>query len=481
MSEYWPHITVFATVELTVTVCVITWVLMTKRDSTAAMAWCLVVLFVPLLGAALFWFFGYNRVNLTLRKRRQHRFHFRIGHPPRTREAAHGTHASLADPTFADLGALALKVNAFPVSHGNAVQLYHDTQQAYDAILEAVGQARHHAHLEYFIFRGDATGRRTLELLTEKARQGVQVRLLYDAMGGGFRLHRRFFRPLRQAGGKVDTFLPLSLVPLRFRVNLRNHRKITVVDGRVAFTGGMNIGDEYLGKNAYFGYWRDTSLRLEGPAVASLQRIFTLDWDFAYGEALNGAAYFPPPQEAGDKVVQVAESGPDQETNTIRQLYFAAILAAEQRVWIASPYFIPDLALLDALRLARFRGVDVRLLTILKPDHFLSFYASRYYWKDMLDAGAKVYQYTRGMMHSKLMMVDGRWAMVGSANMDNRSLHLNFEAGCVLHSPELVVELEKAYRRDLRASVRLEEQTFNERSFWSRLAENACRLLSPTL
>src|SRR5262249_21457345 len=226
------------------------------------------------------------------------------------------------------------------------------------------------------------------DLPTEKVRQGIQVRLLYDAMGG-FHLRRRILRPLREAGAKIDTFLPVSLAPFRFRVNLRNHRKITVVDGKVAFTGGMNIGDEYLGKNEYFGYWRDTFLKLEGPAVAALQRIFAEDWDFASGEALNGDAYFPDPVPAGDHIVQMIESGPDQEVNSIRQVYFAAILAARERVWIASPYFVPDLALLDALRLARYRGVDVRLLTLLKPDHSLPFFASRYYFEDMLKVGAK--------------------------------------------------------------------------------------------
>jgi cardiolipin synthase len=480
VSEYWPHITLFALLEVSVTVGVITWILMTKRDSTAAMAWCLVVIFVPLIGASLFWMFGHNRVNRPLRQRRLHRFHFRIGHPPRTREAAHGRDPPTPAHTLADLGDLARKVHAFPVSPGNAVTVYHDTQQAFDAILEAVGQARHHIHMEYFIFRGDATGRQVLELLAAKARAGVQVRLLYDAMGG-LKLRRRLLRPLRAAGGKVDTFLPVTIWPFRFRVNLRNHRKITVVDGRVGFTGGMNIGGEYLGKHAYFGYWRDTSLRLEGPATAALQRIFVEDWDFAYGEPLNGAAYFPEPTAAGDEVVQVVESGPDQNVNTIRAVYFAAILSARERVWIASPYFVPDVALLDAVRLARYRGVDVRLLTILKPDHYLSFYASRYYYEDMLAVGVKVYQYAKGMMHSKVMLVDGKWGMISSANLDNRSLHLNFEAGCALHSPELIADLEKAYRRDLRDSVRLDPRTFAQRSFWSRLAENACRLLSPTL
>jgi cardiolipin synthase A/B len=480
VTDYWPNLTFFAAFEIVVTVGVIIWVLMTKRDSTAAMAWCLVVILVPLIGAALFWVFGYNRVHRPLRKRRLHRSRFRTGHPPRTREATSGRDDVSPTETWNDLGRLAQKLNAYPVSPGNDVALYHDTQKAFDAMLEAIAAARHHIHLEYYIYRGDATGQRLADLLTEKARAGVEVRLLYDALGG-FWLRRRALRPLLDAGGKIDTFLPVTLSPFRFRVNLRNHRKITVVDGRVGFTGGMNIGDEYLGLDPYFGYWRDALLRLEGPAVAALQRTFTEDWDFAYGEPLNGRAYFPDLDPAGEHLVQVAESGPDQDVNTIRKIYFAAILSARERVWIATPYFVPDLALLDALRLARYRGVDVRILTLLKPDHFLSFHASRYYYDDMLQVGAKVYLYAKGMMHTKMMLVDGQWAMVGSANLDNRSLHLNFEAGCILYSHDLITDLEKAFRRDLRESVLVDARSFAQRSFWARLAENGCRLLSPTL
>src|SRR5262245_54300013 len=244
VSEYWPHITFFAALEVVVTVCVITWVLMTKRDSTAAMAWCLVVILVPLIGAFLLGVFGYQRLNRPLGKRRRHRLQFRSGHTTWSREASHGSRPDDApSQTWNRLGELALQVNAFPVSPGNAVTLYDDTQKAFDALLEAIAAARHHVHLEFFIIRGDSTGQRVVDLLAEKVRQGVQVRLLYDAVGG-FHLRRRVLRPLRDAGAKIDTFLPVTLAPFRFRVNLRNHRKITVIDGKVGFTGGMNIGDE---------------------------------------------------------------------------------------------------------------------------------------------------------------------------------------------------------------------------------------------
>jgi cardiolipin synthase len=479
LLEYLPHVSVFALVDTLVIALVIPWVLLKKRDPTVAVAWCLVVLLVPLLGAALFWGFGYNYVHRRVRSKRSHRAAFPRQHPPASPEAKRGG-AEASHPDWPPLARLALAVHAFPVSHGNAVTLYHETELAYKSLLDAVAAARHHVHLEFFILRSDATGRQLYDLLAEKARAGVQVRLLYDSVGGLF-LRRRDLQPLLHAGGKVCAFLPVNPLRSRVQFNLRNHRKIVVVDGAVGFTGGMNIGDEYLGKGRRFGYWRDTFVRLEGPAVAGLQRIFTEDWDFAAHEAVNAPDYFPHPAPAGVSAVQLVESGPDQEINSSREIYFGAIVAAQKRLWIATPYFVPDAGLLDALRLARYRGVDVRLLCLSRPDHFLSFYASRYYWADMLAVGARVYQYTRGMMHSKLMMVDGEWAMVGSANLDNRSLHLNFEVGCMLHAPELVAELERRFEADLRESAQLDEATFAARPFLERLTENACRLFSPVL
>jgi cardiolipin synthase len=319
-----------------------------------------------------------------------------------------------------------------------------------------------------------------LDLLTQKAKEGVEVRFLYDAMGG-LHLRRKALEPLERAGGQVSVFLPLNPLRSHVQINLRNHRKIAVVDGRVAFTGGMNIGDEYLGKSARFGYWRDTVVRLEGPAARDLQRVFVEDWDFARNETVQGPDYFPDAPPAGDGVAQVAESGPDQEVNTIREIYFAAILSARDRLWIASPYCVPDAGLLDALQLARFRGVDVRLLTISRPDHFFSFYAGRYYWGELLAMNVKVYQYVKGMMHSKIVLVDDRWAMVGSANLDNRSLRLNFEAGVALHTPALVADLAAAYERDLRDAEQLDLRQFARRPTLARVVENGCRLLAPTL
>jgi cardiolipin synthase A/B len=490
------------------TVVTIAWVLVTKKNSTSAVAWCLVVFFLPLFGPLFFWLFGYQHVSVPLSRKRQHRKRFRRQHPPERAELPTGpadrggwpevksvaqagregtwpetrqleSVASQSGPRQA-ISRLAHKFGAYSVTTGNRITFFDEGRPAFEAMLEAIAAARHHVHLETFIFQPDATGQLFLETLARKARQGVAVRLLYDAMGS-HRLHRWRLQPLREAGGKYSVFLPLNPLRRRIQVNMRNHRKICVVDGRIGFTGGLNIGDEYLGKNRRFGFWRDTHLRVEGPAVSGLQRVFIEDWDFAAGEDLQRPDYFPPPSQDGPYPVQVIESGPDREQKGIREIYFAAMLQARQRLWIASPYFVPDAGLLDALCLAGYMGIDVRLLIQRHPDKWIPYFAGRYYLSDVLDAGVKVYQYTRGMMHSKVVLVDGEWASVGTANLDNRSMHLNFEVNCLVYSPAAVAQLEGMYRHDLTTAIRLDRQVFARRPFAGRLLDNGCRLLSPVL
>ena len=232
---------------------------------------------------------------------------------------------------------------------GNASTVFHDTGQAFAALLQAIAAARRHIHLEFFIVHPDETGRQLVEALLAKARAGVEVRLLVDGMGS-LRLSQRSLEALRIAGGKTAVFLPVGPLQSFLHVNLRNHRKIVVIDGEIGFTGGMNIGDEYLGKSEYFGYWRDTFLRFEGPAVPALQRVFAEDWHFASGETLGESVYFPALPASGGDVLQIVESGPDQEYNTIRAIYLMALHGARRELRLASPYFVPDAGILDALR-----------------------------------------------------------------------------------------------------------------------------------
>jgi cardiolipin synthase len=475
LSEYWPHLAaVFSAINIVLIVVFLPWVLLSKKDATATVAWCLLVLFVPLLGALLFWGFGYNYLLHRIRHQRGEHTGYRKQHP----HPDGPPHQ--ADCGRIDLGELAERVNAYPPRRGNALTVYHETQHAFIALLDAIAAAQQYIHLEYFILRSDATGTRLLDLLAHKAKEGVEVRLLYDAMGS-LQLKSRSLRPLLEAGGQVAGFLPLNPFHSLIRINLRNHRKITVVDGRIGFTGGMNIGDDYLGKSPVLGYWRDSFVRLEGPAVADLHRVFSEDWEFTRRETLSEEEYAPPQPPAGDVCVQIADSGPDQEINTIREIYFLAIINARHRLWIASPYLVPDNGLFDALRAARYRSVDVRILTLLRPDHYISYYAGLYYAADLLNYGVKIYLYRKGMMHAKLMMVDGLWGMVGSANLDNRSLHLNFEVGCILHDAEQIEQFEAVYERDLDDAVPLDQQSLEKRSVVSRALENACRLFTPAL
>jgi cardiolipin synthase len=369
----------------------------------------------------------------------------------------------------------------FAVSGGNAVNLYHAGSHAFDAILEAIQQARDHVHFQFFIFRSDATGERFIDALCACARRGVEVRFLYDSVGS-YNISSRLLKKLAVAGAQSAAFLPIFNPLYRFRINLRNHRKIVVVDGRVGFTGGLNIGDEYLGLNKNFGHWRDTHLRIEGEGVQGLQRVFLEDWHFASEQAVFGGRYFPgfakPP---GQSVVQAIYSGPDVEYKAIRESYFAGILNARKRVWIATPYFVPDAGLKDALILAAWSGIDVRILCLFRPDKWIPFLAARFYWTDVVAAGAKVYQYTAGMMHSKYVLVDGEWASIGTANMDNRSLFLNFEVNYQLFDAGLVANLEEHFQDDLKTAIRIDPAVFDTRPFIGRLAENASRLLSPIL
>ena len=457
------------------TVGTLLWVLHTKRETMSAIAWSLTVLLVPFLGAFLFFIFGYQSIARPLDRKKQRRSAYKKLFGSRD-----GTRAD-TPVRWDTLAKLGHHGDGFPVTGGNAVQLFHDGRPAFDAMLEAIRGAKHHVHIQFFIFRSDTAGQEFIETLCDCAKRGVEVRFLYDSVGS-YNLSRGLLRQLSDSKGCPAAFLPLFKPLYRLRVNLRNHRKILVVDGRVGFTGGFNIGNEYLGLHPKFGRWRDTHIRVEGPAVEGLQRVFLEDWHFGTEEAVHGDVYYPKFEKLpGNSLVQVVHSGPDAEYKAIRETYFAGILNAQHRVWIASPYFVPDAGLRDALCLAARSGIDVRFLGLFRPDKWIPFLAARFYWTDMLAAGVRVYQYAAGMMHSKYILVDGEWASVGSANFDNRSLLLNFEANCQLFDPKLVEELEREYLRDLEVSVRLEPEVFAARPMFGRIAENAARLFSPIL
>jgi cardiolipin synthase A/B len=477
LASAWQEIAGWITLlNIVVTAVTLLSILSLKKDSVSAVAWCMTVLFIPVVGIVMYWLFGYQSVHRPLQRKRKHAEIYRKRQSSDVLPAA----SPQPDGPWAGLARLGARLGAAPLVGGNRVDLYHEGQSAFDAMFEAIRHAQRHIHLEFFIFREDRLGADFVAALVERARAGVKVRFLYDGVGS-WRLHRRWLEQLILAGGEAVPFLSLNLLRRRIQINLRNHRKILVVDGQIAFTGGLNIGDEYLGKNPFFGPWRDTFLRLQGPAVRWMQRIFVEDWSFASEEDLSEGEAFPVLPAVGGAAVQIAASGPDQELKTIREIYFAAIAQARQRIWIATPYFVPDAGLFDAICLAARAGRDVRLIGPFRPDKWLPFLAARFNWKDAFNAGVKIYQYTPGFIHAKVLLIDDCWASVGSANFDNRSLHLNFEITCLMESKEIVANLEAAYLRDLSASIRVGPEQFEQRGFAARLAENACRLMSPVL
>lgn len=448
-------------------------VLKRKRDPTAAIAWCLIIILLPLLGTILYLTFGQNFIHRPIRRKAQRMEWFerrlRISQWP----------ADEPDD-WEGLIELSRRVAAYSVSGGNRVELFTGGELAYESMIEAIARAKRHIHLEYFVFQPDATGKRFIDALIQKAREGVEVRVLYDALGS-YRFGR-ISRPLIEAGGKCVPFLPLSPFRRWVRLNLRNHRKLQITDGEVGFIGGLNIGDEYLGNSERFGPWRDAHLRIEGPAVVSLQRVFARDWHFSCGESLVDPSFFTFGRDDGDTHLQIIESGPEQEINAIREVYFAAIVRARKRLWITTPYLVPDSGFLSALRTAAYSHVDVRILMQSSPpDKWLPYFAARYYWGDLLDAGVRIFQYEPGMLHAKVILADSRWASVGTANLDERSLGLNFEVNCVIHSPAIIQQLERDFLSDLRNSAELTRAGIANGTASGRVLENVCRLLSPIL
>jgi cardiolipin synthase len=458
-------------------------VLLRRREPGSTVAWILALVFLPGVGAALFLLFGRDRVRLPVRhkaasdklvsSRRDPEKPLRLA--PRARELALEALPSPIDRELFRVGAAL--AHAEPTT-GNAAELLVDGDAAYDAIGRAIDAAEHHVHAEYYLVRRDATAAWFRDRLAATARRGVDVKLLLDGYGSLW-VTRRWLRPLLEAGGKVAYFLPARLLLLQ-PMNLRNHRKIVVVDGDLAFTGGINVGDEYRGRAAP---WRDTHLSLEGPAARQLAHVFAEDWSFATKEHVD-APDDEPGRPRGDAVVSVVKSGPDIDgpaREAIHRLFFAAITLARSRVYVTTPYFVPDRAIVVALQTAALRGVDVRVLLPSRSNHAFVFQAARSFYEELLEAGVALYEYGPGMIHAKTMVVDGAVSLVGSANMDLRSFRLNFEVHTVLRDPATAARLEACFEADLAVSRRIDLASFRRRPVALKVVEGAARLVSPLM
>ncbi len=458
-------------------------VLVRRKDPSSTVAWILTLVFMPALGSLLFLLFGRDRVRLPAKRKRELdalvRAQVAASRSERS-DAERVSNVPVPSPLEQALFRIGERLTSLRATSGNKVDVLADGQKTYDAIGDAIDSARHHVHAQYYLIRNDATGAWFRDRLVAAAKRGVQVRLLMDGFGC-FGLGSAWRRPLSQAGGRMALFFPMQSALFQ-PVNLRNHRKIVVVDGETAFTGGFNIGDEYKGNMPGVGAWRDVHLRIEGPAAAELQRVFFQDWAFATNQPLDPRGYFPTePPIRGDAKIAIVPSGPDTRTEAIHRLFFGAIVGAASEVIITTPYFVPTESLMVAMELAAMRGVDVKLLLPAHSNHLVTFHAGRSFYSELLKAGVEIREYEPGMVHAKSLISDAQISLVGSANMDLRSFRLNFEVHALVYDSTTAGRLRETFEANCAQSRRVELDDWGARRWTLRMKEGAARLVSPLL
>ncbi|QJD88435.1 cardiolipin synthase [Cohnella herbarum] len=373
-----------------------------------------------------------------------------------------------------------LKGGELPISGHNRSEIFNNGMDTYESMLKAIRGAKSHIHLSAYIVRDDDIGREFQQALIRKAREGVKVKLLYDGIGS-IKLKDSYIRILEQGGVECACFFPLRPSFLKKRMNYRNHRKIIVVDGLIGFVGGINVGDEYIGKHPRLGYWRDTHIRLEGDSVYWLQEVFLKDWEMATREKPDDPTFFPEHECAAVEPVQIVPAGPNRRGDAIHDSVFAMMTSAKDRIWMTTPYFIPSASIAMVLHDAATSGLDVRIIIPYVPDTWLVHLATLSYVEEMMRSGVRVYQYKKGFVHAKTLVVDRYISVVGSANMDLRSFFSNFEINAHLFDPAAISRLESDFLQDLEDSTEINLQKFLDRSKTQKVKEALARILSPLL
>jgi len=451
-------------------------VLLRRRGRpVAAVSWILALVSLPVVGIVLWWLFG--RRHLERRRRRKRWTLDKMSRKLETvRDQLQSPPSHLPTLLPVKYVPIELEHSVFPPTSGNVVELL-DSKDAFDIMERDIRAAKHHVHALFYIWKNDATGKRFRDTLIDAAQRGCEVRVLCDAIGSPV-MATAFSRPLRKAGARVERFLPPTLLTATPRLNFRNHRKILVVDGTTGFIGGFNIGDEYRND------WRDLGVRIGGPAVDQLQEIFADDWYYASDEDLADTGYFgrwTRTKDGHGTACAAVASGPDTLTAPIHDALFMAMNEAKERLFLMTPYFIPTRSIMAAMRAAVYRGVDVRLMVPARSDVSLVRHASRSYYPELLEVGARIYEYQPTMLHAKVALFDDELVMVGSANVDNRSFKLNFEAICFIGGRKLNREVSEVFFKDLEQCEEISARDIEQLPWVSKLASATAHLLSPLL
>ncbi|MDE6278224.1 MAG: cardiolipin synthase [Muribaculaceae bacterium] len=456
-------------------------ILSENRNPVKTLAWTMVLLLLPFVGIVLYVFFGRNIKNkrmISRRNRRRLRRHEkRSGYDPRREDLS---------LTSLQVISTASSLDGAQYYAGNSVEVFTDGRSKFDALREDIRRARSYINIQYYIFEDDSLGTEFAELLMAKAREGVQVRLLYDHVGS-FNVSNGFFRRLREAGIETHPFFRVSIPQLGSRINWRNHRKVCVIDGTVGYVGGMNVAERYV-SGGKFPVWRDTHVRVIGPVVASLAYSFAVDWNFTSGELIvenaapDGRSMFEPGLGAVKGVgAQFLTSGPTSQWSNIAMTFHRAIASARRRVYIQTPYFLPTEGLMRALQTAALAHVDVRLMVPERSDSKMLTHATASYLEECLRAGVRVYRYTAGMLHAKTIVIDDEICTIGSTNFDFRSFDYNFESNLFFYSKEFNGRIAKIFMEDLAFCKRITASQWRRRPKLNKITESIVRLLSPIL
>lgn len=472
IHQPWLYVTLSLTYFLSI-ITVIVVILGENRNPVKSLAWVTVLILLPAVGLVLYFFFGRNIKNKRMISRRNKRRLKRAVQLPSGQQK----HPRTLGEHGSRLAKLATSLAGSPFYTDNAVEIFSDGTSKFNALKQDLLAASNYINIQYYIFENDNIGSEIAAILIDKARQGVKVRVIYDHVGS-FHVNSTFFKRLRAAGVEAYPFFKVAFIPLASKVNWRNHRKMVIIDGKVGYIGGMNIADRYIDGGNKFDLWRDCHLRVSGPAVAALHYSFARDWNFMGRELLDE---FPSPSPSGNVGIQLVTGGPMSQWNSMAQIFLQAISTATRRIWIQTPYFLPPEYLGKALQNAALAGVDVRIMMPRHGDSLLLGLASRSYFTELLRAGVKFYLFERGMLHSKLIIIDDDLSTVGSANFDFRSFEHNFEGNFIIYSAEVNSKLQKVFLVDQADATRIHGVAWKKRPLHQKISESLLRLLSPIL
>ena len=448
--------------------------------ATKMISWSLTVIIMPFLGPILYYLFGINRRKFKLFKLKQDEKRKLYSETYKELKGGEQSVHEFTDYKHNKIASLIRSNSYFAPYEGNKITLLNDGDEAFNSIFKAIEAAQKFIHLQYFILEQGDLLDRLYELFAKKIKEGVEIRMLYDSLGShalGGKVVKRF----KKIGVQAYPSLPIRFGNLLFTLNYRNHRKIMVIDGNVGFTGGFNVSDKYIKPISDLGLWQDMHLKIEGPAVNSLQRIFVKDYHFASNEdLLLQDRYFPKVNAVGTSIAQVVSSGPDSKYPAIMQQYLTMINTAEKSICIANPYFIPGQPVLEALRIAALSGIEVNLLTPKKSDSLLAKYSMFSSFESLLNVGANIYL-RPDFSHSKVIVIDGEIASVGSGNFDYRSFEHNFETNMLIYDQQIVQTIDELFRDHCKKNVRLELAKFKNRSIFIKFMEGLAKFFSPLL